>query len=253
MRRLRDLDLLRRLFILHRKNIMKELKRYEVKHNSEIDERFHQLNAFNIGLCVYWYEYFRMIKNIPGDIVECGVGRGRSLTVISTLNTLLEPSEGGGRKIFAYDSFCGFPEPCEKDNSYRSPKAGEWSTSPSGKYSYSPEFTRHVLSEAGISKTDIANLSLTPGFFCDTLPTHPNRPIALLHCDGDLYESYRDCLLYLFPKLVSGGIIVFDDFYFEKPLQEKFPGARLAVEEFFGDDIKLLKKSLSGASFFIKA
>ena len=84
---------------------MKELKRWEVKHNSEIDEKFHQLNVFNIGVCIYWYEYFRMIKNIPGDIVECGVGRGRSLTVISTLNTLLEPSEGGERKIFAYDSF----------------------------------------------------------------------------------------------------------------------------------------------------
>jgi len=231
---------------------MKELKRFEFKHNSEIDERFHQLNAFNIGLCVYWYEYFKMIKDISGDIIECGVGRGRSLTVISMLNSLLDLAEGGERRIFAYDSFCGFPEPCEKDNSYRNPKAGEWSTSPSGKYSYSPEFTRLILREAGISETDIANLNITPGFFCDTLPNHPDRPIALLHCDGDLYESYRDCLLYLFPKVVLGGVIVFDDFYFEKPSQEKFPGSRLAVEEFFGSDIKFLKKSLSGAAYFIK-
>jgi len=230
---------------------MKNIIRFETKHHHRIDEKFHQLNVGNVGNVIYWWKFFEMVSKIKGDIVECGVGRGRSLLVMSAINCLLEESEGGGRRIFAYDSFEGFPEPSAEDNSPRQPKKGEWSGSPSGKYQYSIDFTWSVLQEAGIL-IDKQNIILTKGFFNDTLPNHPQRPIALLHVDGDLYQSYKDTLTNLYDRVAIGGLIIFDDFLAEWEKEESWPGARLAVKEFLGEKFNYLKTSERGTCYFIK-
>ena len=80
-------------------------------------------NALN---AVYWWEFFREVQDVKGDIVECGVGRGRSLITLSAINKLTSVLEGcGERKIFAFDSFQGFPEPTFNDKSPRNPKKAE--------------------------------------------------------------------------------------------------------------------------------
>lgn len=58
---------------------MKQVKTFDTTHNKEIDEKFHQLNIGNIGNVIYWWEFLKAISEVPGDIVECGIGRGRSL------------------------------------------------------------------------------------------------------------------------------------------------------------------------------
>lgn len=228
---------------------MKKLKSLESPHNTMIDEKFHQLNLGNIGNVVYWLRFFEAIAPVPGDIVECGVGRGRSLVVMAALNYFLSKEEGGQRALWGYDSFEGFPLPTKQDDSPRKPQKGEWSASPSGKYQYSPEFIHLVLTEAGIPPD--RHPSLVKGFFGDTLKSHPDHPIALLNVDGDLYQSYKDTLNNLYPKVAKGGIIVFDDFSEEKN-DEAFPGARLAVKEFLGEDFKKLKMSIGGTYYFVK-
>ena len=50
------------------------------------------------------------------------------------------------------------------------------------------------------------------GFFSDTLPTAPIEQLAVLRLDGDMYESTMDALVNLYPKLVSGGYIIIDDY-----------------------------------------
>jgi SAM-dependent methyltransferase len=229
------------------------MKKFEMKHSLEMDEKFHQLNIGNIGNVVYWWQFLEIISKVPGDIVECGVGRGRSLTILSALNHLLaEKGISARRKVFAYDSFEGFPEPATQDASRRNPKKGEWAGSPRGQYQYSEEFTRLVLSEAGVPIDD-DTLTITKGFFCDSLVSHPdNQPIALLHLDGDLYESYKDVLERLYDQVAPGGILVFDDFMVDEPKDEPWPGARLAVKEFFGSKIDDFKESIGGTYYYIK-
>jgi hypothetical protein len=235
---------------------MNDWLKYSARHNPEIDEKFHQLNLDNIADVIYWYEFFQMVRHVPGDIVECGVGRGRSLIAITALNILLELDEGGRRWIFAYDSFCGFPEPTKQDYSPRNPKAGDWATSPSRKYRYTCEFLNLVLSSAGMA-TDVlehAGFKLTAraGFFSESLPTHPRRPIALLHVDGDLYQSYMSCLDNLYPLVSPKGVIVFDDFLFQESTEEHFPGARRAVKEFLGAESAVLRPSRRGNTYYVK-
>lgn len=215
-------------------------------HNKKIDEQFHSLNVGNITSVAYWTEFFKLIEQIKGDIVECGVGRGRSLLILSALNYIFKKTKKP-RKIFAYDSFEGFPSPTIEDKSHRNPKKGEWSKSPSGKYSYSPNFIKNVLKQGGIPTQK--NLVIKKGFFSDTLHKHPNRPIAILHADGDFYASTKNILESLYEKVAIGGIIVFDDIYVGN---QDFPGAKIAAKEFFGKNFYKMKTSLIGTSYMIK-
>ena len=230
---------------------MKPVKIFETNHNSEIDEKFHQLDLGNIDNVVYWSKFFEMTKNVPGDIVECGIGRGRSMVILCALNYFYDKQEGGKRQIFGYDSFEGFPQPSIEDNSFRNPKKGDWAKSPSGKYEYSKEFINEVLKEAHIPLNEI-NLILTKGFFNESLLNHPERPIAILHVDGDLYESHKSVLEILYEKVTIGGIIVFDDIMEQQKADDPFPGSRIAVKEFFKEKYKSLKVSSGGTYYFIK-
>jgi len=48
--------------------------------------------------------------------------------------------------------------------------------------------------------------------------------------DCDLYDSYLQSLNFIWPKLILGGIIQVDEYY-----SLKFPGARIACNEFLRD------------------
>jgi O-methyltransferase len=229
---------------------MRLLNYCEQRHRSDIDEKYHQLNLGNIGRVMYWQNFFNMVKDVEGDIVECGIGRGRSLLIIAAINRMLDTKHGGQRKIFGYDSFAGFPEPTAEDESPRNPKKGEWSTSPSGRYTYSEEFMKMVIESGDVAATDI---TLTKGYFADSLVNHPDKPIALLHIDGDLYRSYMSTLEHLFTKVARGGIIVFDDFSENNEAAiEPFPGARQAAKDFLGEMFSQLQVSMLGPYFFVK-
>ena len=62
----------------------------------------------------------------------------------------------------------------------------------------------------------------------DTLKDLQNIPdhISFLRLDTDLYESTRDQLEILYPKLSKGGVLHLDDY-------GHCPGARKAIDEYF--------------------
>src|SRR3990172_4264158 len=53
------------------------------------------------------YELFKLILNVKGSIVECGVYKGFSLMSWAKLSTILEP-DNFIRKIYGFDTFSGF-------------------------------------------------------------------------------------------------------------------------------------------------
>lgn len=224
------------------------LNDYLKPHNELIDERFHQLTCYNVLSVASFTSFIKKIDDIEGDIVECGIGRSRSLIILASL--LVNSSKQ--RSLYAFDSFEGFPEPTKEDYSHRNPKKGEWSSSPSGKYTYNEEFCLTVLKEAEIP-LDKISLKITKGFFADSLPQAKINKIALLNIDGDLYSSYKDCLTYLYDKVVPGGIILFDDFSDESDKSPVFPGARQATYEFLGEELySQIKKNEYGVFYLVK-
>jgi hypothetical protein len=86
------------------------------------------------------------------------------------------------------------------------------------------------------------------GFFDDTVPQAPVEKIALLHLDVDLYDSYRTCLRELFPKVVPGGLVLFDEY-----TSANYPGARKAIDEYFnGTPYKIRIDEATQKGYLIK-
>lgn len=217
----------------------------QTKHPNDVSDFYHIYNLSNISCDIYWLKLFNQISHIEGDIVECGVGRGRSLITLLSLNLYFRLTGGLKRCVFALDSFEGFPEPTKEDQSRRNPKRGDWSRSPNGDFDYSPDNLLRILTCAGLNvpyfngEADTylknpENLKIIKGFFDQTTKDLPTQKIALLHLDGDLYKSVKFPLITLASKLSIGGIIVVDDFQVnnDKSHDEAFPGARTAVSEF---------------------
>lgn len=184
----------------------------------------------------YFYAQYSKIGNLPGDLVECGVGRGRTMLYLAFLSS----KESKGRKLWGFDSFAGFPEPAKEDESIRNPKKGDWSDT-------SKELVLGQLKRAGIAEEYIAaNVQLVEGFFPQTFDQYNSSPIALLHVDVDLYHSYADVLKFFYPMVVKNGLILFDEY--DEP---KWPGAKQAVDEFLKETHQVLQQDPFSKKYFI--
>jgi hypothetical protein len=65
-----------------------------------------------------------------------------------------------------------------------------------------------------------------PGWIPNRYPEVSDVAFSFVHIDVDLYQPIRDSFLFFYPRLVSGGIMVFDDYGCIQ-----FPGAKKAVDE----------------------
>jgi hypothetical protein len=65
-----------------------------------------------------------------------------------------------------------------------------------------------------------------------------------LRLDGDLYESTEICLKYLYPKVSVGGVVIIDDYALD--------GAKMAVCDYFNDNVPEMKLIDGGVVYFIK-
>lgn len=197
-------------------------------------------------LSYYWNNFFKYIikKKLKGDIVECGVGNGVSLSIILFNLIYFERYYYDKKKYFGFDSFQGFPEPTIFDQSPRNPKKGEWDHS-------NIPFILDNLINSGFKNEDIKKfVNLKRGYFNQSFKNFDVSSISLLHIDCDLYESTKLSLEKFYPKVVSNGLIVFDEYLNTK---EYWPGAVKAINEFFGKKKKQIQfNKITGKYFYIK-
>ncbi len=181
------------------------------------------------------------IRDVEGSIVECGVGKGHTLLLLSLLNA----HEGYKRDMWGFDSFQGFPSPTPEDKSPRKPKQGEWNNT-------SIKGILKLLRDSGIDYNFTrTRLMLVPGFFNESLKRYNGEKIALLHLDVDLYKSYKDCLNHFYSKMAKGGIIIFDEFNATADNKD-FPGAFKAISAFAEKkNLKIQRDSKTGKNFVV--
>lgn len=150
--------------------------------------------------------------NVVGDLVECGCARGGSAALMG----LALRQFGAHRRLWLFDTFEGLPAPTSDDPDFEI--ADLFTGTCFGDIAEVRElFERLEIAEG---------LHLVRGLFQDTLPLAEVPQIALLHIDGDWYESVRACLENLYDRVTPGGLIQFDDYGY-------WQGARRAVDEFF--------------------
>jgi len=209
------------------------------KSNDPADKFIRRFNYKTVSRLLCFERLFNKISDIDGDVVECGVGNARDLVMLACF---IE-QERKNRTLWGFDSFEGFPEPTQEDKSTRNPKKGEWKV-------MEQEMVSKILARAYIDENFIhSGIKIVKGFFDESLPRSEVQNIAFLHLDVDLYESYKTCLKELFPRVVRGGVILFDEY----GDTVKFPGAKKAIDEYFKNtSYTILQEAIYGKYYVIK-
>lgn len=121
-------------------------------------------------------------RRIEGLVLEFGVFSGHTINHIASRTD---------EAVYGFDSFEGLPE--------------DWR----------PDFRQGRFQRSALPETR-PNVELVVGWFDNTLPqfvaTHPG-PVSLLHVDCDLYSSTKTIFYYLAKRIVSGTVIVFDEYF----------------------------------------
>ena len=176
-------------------------------------------------------------REIPGDIVECGVWKGGSMMAVAqTLLALNQPT----RHLYLFDTFAGMTKPSDLDGSVAVDKFEDRKIDDSSSnWAYAAlDEVKQVVYRTGY---DPAKIHFVKGKVEDTLPEKTPEKIALLRLDTDWYESTKHELIHLFPRLSPGGVLILDDY-------NRWPGARKATDEFFAENnISMLLNRIDGA------
>ena len=149
--------------------------------------------------------------NVDGDFVEFGCYKGDTSLLIA------EVLQGSSKRLWIYDSFEGLPEKSAFDESVLGQdfRAGELYVT---KREVKERFLRAGLAVPVIKKAWFSDLE------SGDLPER----IALAFLDGDYYESIKDSLKLVEPKMVDGGVLIVHDYN-----NAALPGVQRAVDEWW--------------------
>ena len=176
-------------------------------------------------------EYLEANK-IKGDIVECGVWRGASIQLLTGQSLFMKwPS----REFYMFDTFSGMTEPTFHDVRLKDKIPAHilgWKhnleTTGASHLKGIPAYAtlqdvKNGFSELGVDEN---HLNFIQGDVLATIPKFGPSEISLLRIDTDWYESTKHILEHFYPRLVTGGVLILDDF-------DYWEGAREATVEFF--------------------
>jgi O-methyltransferase len=138
----------------------------------------------------------------PGPIVEVGVFQGGSAVYLASV------AKGTGRSLHLFDTFKGIP--CKGPGDH------------------------HNVGDFADVSLDAVRLAIPSaiyhvGIFPHTLPDDL-QGLSFVHCDADQAQSVEAVIQRLWPRVVPGGIIVFDD--------SDQIAARKVIEDAFGGQLQ---------------
>jgi hypothetical protein len=164
------------------------------------------------------FELYKSIVNLPGHIVECGVYKGASLIRFASFREILESPYS--RKIIGFDAFGKFPDQDDPTDSAFVERFEE-----AGGDGIAAEELREVF-----TYKSFMNYELIEGDILQTVPQylsrHPELKISLLHIDVDVFQPAEVVLKHLYDRVVTNGLVVFDDF-------ATVAGETRAIDNFF--------------------
>jgi len=138
-----------------------------------------------------------------GYFAEVGVYKGGSLKLLA----MSFPE----RKILGFDTFEGLP-------------SAQWSTIEPHKAGDFSDTSKEAVSEllGDFNK----NVELIKGLFPGSAESVKDYKFSFVHVDTDFYLGVKACIEWFWPRLLPGGIIVFDDYEWMA-----CPGVKKALDE----------------------
>lgn len=178
--------------------------------NPLFEQLYQQVKPFTLvsrDRCYVLWKTLQQAVQLEGEFIECGVFRGG--TALLEAKTLQAHSQN--RALHLFDSFSGMPTTIQGIDRF---EPGDFSNT-------SAEVVRQLFAP-------YPSTTIHVGFIPETFAGLQIDRIAWSHIDVDLYQSVRDCINYIYPRLVPGGYMIFDDYGFPS-----CTSARRAVDEAF--------------------
>ncbi len=171
---------------------------------SKISSEISSHTLVDAGRQYILFQFLKQTRNLNGDVAELGVYRGGTAKLIAKTSF---PTT-----THLFDTFTGLPEIGAKDSAVYQFK---------GRFAEPENKVRQYLS-------DCPNVKIYPGLFPETTSSVENVKFRFAHIDADLYQSVLDACSFFYPRLVPGGIMIFDDYGYTS-----CPGCKIAIDEFF--------------------
>jgi hypothetical protein len=185
------------------------------------------------------YELFKKILDIHGSVIDCGVLSGQGLFTFAKISTMLEPYNHT-RRVIGFDTFEGFPDIDEKDDSTGTSSLLKKGLLKSDNYENLQKSVEIFDMHRPLSH--IEKIQLVKGDICDTAPNfldeNPHLIVSLLYLDVDLHRPTMAALKAFAPLVPKGGIIAFDELNLKD-----FPGETQAFKEYFNVNSVTLHRS----------
>ncbi len=182
------------------------------------------------------YELWELVKEVNkidknASILEVGVWRGGTAAILSKKISLL----GNTNKLYLADTFTGVVKASERDNVYIGGEHKDTSI--------------QIVEDLLLKNIGLRNFILLEGVFPEETGKYisTNELIGLCHLDVDVYLSAKDIVNWLFPRLIIGGMIIFDDYGFEI-----CAGITEFVEEQRFMDDRIIIHNLNGHAIIIR-
>jgi O-methyltransferase len=148
--------------------------------------------------CFELWSLVEQAAKLEGALMEVGVWRGGTGTLIgrcAQLSNIEEP-------VYLCDTFTGVVKATERDAYY---VGGEHA-----------DASREGVEALG-QRLNLDNLRILEGVFPEeTARLVQHQKIRFCHVDVDVYESAAEVVAWVWPRLVIGGIVVYDDYGFPR-------------------------------------
>jgi len=161
--------------------------------------------------------------------LEVGAWRGGTGCLLGARASTLNAD----KKTYLFDTFKGVVKVSDKDSFY---SGGEHADA-------ALEDVQTLAQTLGL-----CNLEIRRGIFPDDFQAEMGgRTFCLVHIDVDIYQSAKDVMNFVWPKMPAGGIVVFDDYGCPN-----CDGIPKLVAEYRQDKDKIITYNLNGHAVVIK-
>jgi O-methyltransferase len=144
--------------------------------------------------CFELWDLAQQMSGLEGAVVEVGVWRGGTAAILAK-------ASGAESRVFLCDTFEGVVKAsADQDSVYKGGEHADTSIS---------------LVESLLVSLGLSNCFILKGIFSEeTAHLLTESSVKICHIDVDVYQSAKDIFTWVWPRLIPGGVVIFDDFGF---------------------------------------
>lgn len=157
------------------------------------------------GKLLAHYELLKKVAHLNGSIVKCGIASDSSFLRFASFRNFI--SSEFSQKVIAFEKFT-------KQMYFET----EESNTGSLRVKVNSKPIDEELLQKKLTRKGIVNkIEFVPGSLGDSIPEYlienPELKISYLIIDLDDYEATLTTLQFFYPRLIHGGLIIFDNYY----------------------------------------